>query len=215
MTDTQMEPAPTTTMPATVLTRQCEAEPEFNYILLTVEMELLASSTTTTNSTATATSDMATRLQGYNLPILTFRKMLSSALQDLFGIAVGGGMSIDILAYATPQDLQTAQQQQTNDRSSSTFTSTSSAHSLFSTLASSSSSPSSTSSSSRTTAYAILRCATQDLHPLWSALTLFNATVDDLDVRIHVHHSSATLLALASSSRSYSWDKAPSFPTST
>ncbi|KAF9436669.1 hypothetical protein BGZ76_003305 [Entomortierella beljakovae] len=34
---------------------------------------------------------------------MTLRKMISSALQDLFGAAMGGGINIDILGFWTDQ----------------------------------------------------------------------------------------------------------------
>ncbi|KAG0233176.1 hypothetical protein BGW42_007654 [Actinomortierella wolfii] len=155
------------------------------------------------------------RLQAYNLPILTFRKMLSSALQDLFGIAVGGGLAVDILSYSTPQELQLLETEKKNNNNNDNDSSSALlSHSVFSTLTSSSAAARTTSiaaPSSTTVAWAILRCSAHDLQSLWNALTLFNSTVDDFDVRIQVHRTSATLLALASSSRGYSWDQAPAF----
>ncbi|KAG0018773.1 hypothetical protein BGZ80_006748, partial [Entomortierella chlamydospora] len=130
----------------------------------------------------------------YQLSILTFRKMLSSAVQDLFGAAMGGGINIDILGFWTDQSkdpynrmapptttpIPTSGDKPTDGNTITTPSlPTVSVKSTY---------------SSTTAASAILRCHSLDFNQLWNALTLFNTLVDDYESRFEVQYTSSTLL---------------------
>ena len=145
------------------------------------------------------------------LSILTFRKMLSSALQDLFGQAMGGGINIDILGFWTEQAKDPYNRMLSAALATdagiipmgekSTATSSTSTAQL-------SSSPTVSvqpSFSTTTAASAILRSHSLDINQLWNALTLFNTLVDDYEARFEVHHVSSTLLGLQANSRQLVW----------
>ncbi|KAI1316980.1 hypothetical protein EDD11_009138 [Mortierella claussenii] len=150
------------------------------------------------------------------LSILTFRKMLSSALQDLFGSSMGGGINIDILGYWTDQQQdpynriissKTTTTATTTTPSTSTSTSTSIPPSSSSATASTTSTTVAVTStySSMTAASAVLRCHALDFNQLWNALVLFNTLVDECESRFEVRYTSSTLLGLQANSRQLKW----------
>ncbi|KAF9573288.1 hypothetical protein EC968_008828 [Mortierella alpina] len=147
------------------------------------------------------------------MSILTFRKMLSSALQDLFGQAMGGGINIDILGFWTEQAkdpynrmLSAAPVTGVDNIPMGESTTTSSASTTATTQRSPLPTVSVQSSFSATTAAsAILRSHALDINQLWNALTLFNTLVDDYEARFEVHHVSSTLLGLQANSRQLVW----------
>ncbi|KAG0300351.1 hypothetical protein BGZ98_009250 [Dissophora globulifera] len=192
---------------ATTLTRLCHGQSEHHYIYLTVEMESRQGSTGTSSKKATA-ANAATN----PLSILTFRKMLSSAVQDLFGATMGGGINIDILGYWTdwtkdpynrliiPPNAATIELTAVPTIPSSSATTSS--------TASSSKRPTATLTSTYsplTAASAILRCHSIDFNQLWNGLTLFNTLVDDCESRFEVRYVSSTLLGLQANSRQLRW----------
>ncbi|KAK3827835.1 MAG: hypothetical protein J3Q66DRAFT_321215 [Benniella sp.] len=165
----------------TTLTRLGHGQSQHYYIYLTVEMELFEK-----------TKKPVTPLQP---SILTFRKMLSSAVQDLFGSAMGGGINIDILGYWTdpskdPYNRMNATSIEPPSNASSSACPTVSVTSTYSSL---------------TTASAVLRSHALDFNQLWNALTLFNTMVDDYDARFEVRYVSSTLLGLQANSRQLKW----------
>ncbi|KAG9321818.1 hypothetical protein KVV02_007132 [Mortierella alpina] len=137
------------------------------------------------------------------MSILTFRKMLSSALQDLFGQAMGGGINIDILGFWTEQAkdpynrlLSAARVTSADNIPLGEPTTQLSPHPAVSVQSS---------FSITTAASAILRSHSLDINQLWNALTLFNTLVDDYEARFEVHHVSSTLLGLQANSRQLVW----------
>ncbi|KAG0278218.1 hypothetical protein BGZ95_004461 [Linnemannia exigua] len=169
----------------TVLTRLCDTQSEHFYIYLTIEMEPQAPSQHTTKQ--------------HQLSILTFRKMLSSAVQDLFGTTMGGGINIDIFGFWT-----SASQDPYNRP---LFPSSSSAPAISSTTNIPTATVTVTSTYSTTTAAsAVLRCHSLDVNQLWNSLTLFNTLVDDYEARFEVRYVSSTLLGLQANSRQLKWD---------
>ncbi|KAG0221446.1 hypothetical protein BGX31_009821 [Mortierella sp. GBA43] len=158
----------------TGLTRLCHGRPEHHYMYLTIEME---------------PSDRAKPASPYQLSILTFRKILSSAVQDLFGTAMGGGINIDILGFWTDLEKDPFNRM-TSAASTGTDLPIVSVASTYSPL---------------TTASAVLRSHALDFNQLWNALTLFNAMVDDYDARFEIRYVSSTLLGLQANSRQLKW----------
>ncbi|KAF9379297.1 hypothetical protein CPB97_009048 [Podila verticillata] len=172
----------TTTTSPTKLTRLCDAVSEHYYIYLTIEME---------------SQDATKKGSHIHLSILTLRAMLTSAVQDLFGSAMGGGINIDILGFWTDQ---------TKDPYNRLIATSSSSN--IPTIAS----PTTTTVSvkntfSPTTAgSAVVRCHALDLNQLWNALTLFNTLVNDYEARFEIRHVASTLLGLQANSRQLVWE---------
>ncbi|KAF8983381.1 hypothetical protein BGZ46_010369 [Entomortierella lignicola] len=179
---------PSTQKQSTVLTRLCDAQPEHFYIYLTVEMEPQQGSE--------GASTKKKSVSSYQLSILTFRKMLSSATQELFGAAMGGGINIDILGFWTDQSKDPYNRMASADASGLIFIPT---ESDLPTVSSKST------YSSTTTASAILKCHSLDFNQLWNALTLFNNLVDDFESRFEIRYTSSTLLGLQANSRQLDW----------
>lgn len=131
----------------------------------------------------------------HQLSILTFRKMLSGAVQDLFGSAMGGGINIDILGFWT-----SASQDPYNRLllSSPSYIPNPGAKQGAKVTVTPTYSPT-------TTASSVLRCHSLDVNQLWSSLTLFNTLVDDLEARFEVRYVASTLLGLQANSRQLKW----------
>ncbi|KAF8927343.1 hypothetical protein BGZ47_002200 [Haplosporangium gracile] len=188
---TRMKPtstATTTTTP-TVLTRLCDTQSESFYIYLTVEMESQGPSQPSGNQ----------QIQ-YQLSILTFRKMLSSAVQDLFGSAMGGGINIDILGFWTSAF------QDPYNRLLSSSPSLSSIPKGTNREQEGKAKVTVTSTYSPTTAASsVLRCHSLDVNQLWNSLTLFNTLVDDFEARFEVRYVASTLMGLQANSRQLKW----------
>ncbi|CAO3566834.1 unnamed protein product [Mortierella alpina] len=194
--------------PHTKLTRLCDAQSEHHYIYLTIEMELQQQGVEGPSSRRKPPT-----MQG--MSILTFRKMLSSALQDLFGQAMGGGISIDILGFWTEQAKDPYNRMVTaapvmgaNAENIPMGESTTPSASSTAVTAQLSSLPTVSVRSSfsvTTAASAILRSHSLDINQLWNALTLFNTLVDDYEARFEVHYVSSTLLGLQANSRQLIW----------
>ncbi|KAI7824044.1 hypothetical protein BC939DRAFT_151405 [Gamsiella multidivaricata] len=165
-----------------------------------------------------ATSSRAKTATAHQLSILTFRKMLSSAVQDLFGTAMGGGINIDILGFWTDQIKDPFNRMTTSISASPAVTKTATSPTSVAadtSIPSLPSSPSETATivstistySNMTAASAVLRCHSLDFNQLWNALTLFNALVDDRESRFEVRYVSSTLLGLQANSRQLKWPK--------
>ncbi|KAF9360939.1 hypothetical protein BGX26_006933 [Mortierella sp. AD094] len=192
-------------MQSTLLTRLCDAQSEHFYIYLTVEMEPPQQ-----GSEGASTKWKPTSM--YQLSILTFRKMLSSAVQDLFGAAMGGGINIDILGFWTDQFKDPYNRMAPTTASSVTTSiptqSTSGDKPTESNTATTLPLPSVSvkpTYSPTTAASAILKCHSLDFNQLWNALTLFNTLVDDYESRFEVRYISSTLLGLQANSRQLNW----------
>ncbi|GJJ74551.1 hypothetical protein EMPS_06909 [Entomortierella parvispora] len=203
----EIDTAPAAKQQATPLklTRFSEATESY-YIYLTVEMD----------SQHDGHSAKPKSSSKYELSIMTFRRMLSSAVQDLFGATMGGGINIDILGYWTD-----AKQDPYNRLATSIPppTSIQSSNIPADTTAESSSSQSTTAVTSAlrktatvkwthvatTAASAVLRCHASDLNHLWNSLTLFNTLVDESEARFEVRYVSGTLLGLQANSRQMQW----------
>ncbi|KAF9325783.1 hypothetical protein BG006_010754 [Podila minutissima] len=180
-------PASSTTT-ATKLTRLCDAVSEHYYIYLTIEME---------------SQDATKKGSNIHLSILTLRAMLTSAVQDLFGSAMGGGINIDILGFWTdsakdPYNRLIATSPGTptssNIPASTATTTTTTAVSVKPTF------------SPTTAGSAVVRCHALDLNQLWNALTLFNTLVNDYEARFEIRHVASTLLGLQANSRQLVWE---------
>ncbi|KAG0026066.1 hypothetical protein BGZ82_009675 [Podila clonocystis] len=172
-------PASTTTSTApTKLTRLCDAVSEHYYIYLTIEME---------------SQDASKKGSHIHLSILTLRAMLTSAVQDLFGSAMGGGINIDILGFWTDQTKDPYNRLiATSPRTSSNIPTT--AVSVKPTF------------SPTTAGSAVVRSHALDLNQLWNALTLFNTLVNDYEARFEIRHVASTLLGLQANSRQLIWE---------
>ncbi|KAF9542522.1 hypothetical protein EC957_001891 [Mortierella hygrophila] len=183
ITRTKPTSSATTTTP-TVLTRLCDTQAESFYIYLTVEMEPQGPSQPSGN-------------QQHQLSILTFRKMLSSAVQDLFGSAMGGGINIDILGFWT-----TASQDPYNrlllSPTSNIPASSTEGKDITKVTVTPTYSPT-------TAASSVLRCHSLDVNQLWNSLTLFNTLVDDFEARFEVRYVASTLMGLQANSRQLKW----------
>ncbi|KAF9949378.1 hypothetical protein BGZ65_007367 [Modicella reniformis] len=141
--------------------------------------------------------------------------MLSSSVQDLFGMAMGGGINIDILGFWTDMAKDPFNRMVSPAMGSTAdLTIPSSSATVESTATSSSSTATATALStvsmiptysSLTAASAVLRSHAVDFNQLWSALTLFNTMVDDYEARFEVRYVSATLLGLQANSRQLKW----------
>ncbi|KAG0046790.1 hypothetical protein BGZ83_008051 [Gryganskiella cystojenkinii] len=190
------------------LTRFCEASDSY-YIYLTVEMEPHQDGHSSTSKPKPASK--------HDLSIMTFRRMLTSAVQDLFGI-MGGGINIDILGYWTDARQDPYNRLATSipppTLTSSTRTAAGSNIPSATSEPSSSSSPSTTDRRTATVkwthvattaASAVVRCHALDLNQLWNALTLFNTLVDESEARFEVRYVSGTLLGLQANSRQMQW----------
>ncbi|KAG0088344.1 hypothetical protein BGZ93_010457 [Podila epicladia] len=135
-----------------------------------------------------------------HLSILTLRAMLTSAVQDLFGSAMGGGINIDILGFWTdsakdPYNRLTATSLGAPSSSNiPTTTVTTTAISVKPTF------------SPTTAGSAVVRCHALDLNQLWNALTLFNTLVNDYEARFEIRHVASTLLGLQANSRQLVWE---------
>ncbi|KAF9412189.1 hypothetical protein BGZ94_001116 [Podila epigama] len=169
------------------MTRLCDTTSEHYYIYLSVEME-----------SQDATRKGASHIE---LSILTFRAMLTNAIQDLFGSAMGGGINIDILAFWTDP---------TKDPYNRLATTSLPQSSISSNIPSDPTTALPTSHlkptfSPTTTATAVLRCHSLDLNQLWNSLTLFNTLVNDLEARFEIKQVSSTLLGLQANSRQLQW----------
>lgn len=130
-----------------------------------------------------------------HLSILTLRAMLTSAVQDLFGSAMGGGINIDILGFWTdsakdPYNRLIATSPRSTT-SSNIPTKTTSVKPTF---------------SPTTAGSAVVRCHALDLNQLWNALTLFNTLVNDYEARFEIRHVASTLLGLQANSRQLVWE---------
>ncbi|KAG0054762.1 hypothetical protein BGZ89_002558 [Linnemannia elongata] len=176
--------SPATTTAPTVLTRLCDTQSESFYIYLTVEMEPQGHSQPSGN-------------QQHQLSILTFRKMLSSAVQDLFGSAMGGGINIDILGFWT-----TASQDPYNRLLHSPSSNIPASNTEEKNITTVSVTPT---YSTTTSASSVLRCHSLDVNQLWSSLTLFNTLVDDFEARFEVRYVASTLMGLQANSRQLNW----------
>ncbi|KAF9089655.1 hypothetical protein BGX29_011925 [Mortierella sp. GBA35] len=179
--------APKTSSPATptVLTRLCDTQSEHFYIYLTIEME---------------SQPTGRHLRQHQLSILTFRKMLSSAVQDLFGSSMGGGINIDILGFWTDVSQDPYNRLSRQPPSSTTTTSNipgSNEHLPTVTV--------NPTYATTTAASSVLRCHSLDINQLWNSLTLFNTLVDDAEARFEVRYVSSTLLGLQANSRQLKW----------
>ncbi|KAG0352548.1 hypothetical protein BG005_008014 [Podila minutissima] len=179
----------TTATAPTKLTRLCDAVSEHYYIYLTIEME---------------SQDATKKGSNIHLSILTLRAMLTSAVQDLFGSAMGGGINIDILGFWTdsakdPYNRLIATSPGTPMSSNipattTTATPTTAAVSVKPTF------------SPTTAGSAVVRCHALDLNQLWNALTLFNTLVNDYEARFEIRHMASTLLGLQANSRQLVWE---------
>ncbi|KAF9180975.1 hypothetical protein BGZ51_003933 [Haplosporangium sp. Z 767] len=199
---TQQQPPQTAKTSTTKLTRLCDGQSEHFYIYLTIEMESQRKQFTSTAGP-------------HPLSILTFRKMLSSAVQDLFGPTMGGGINTDILGFWTDLASDPFNRILFASPSSSSISS----HIPSATLSSSKAIPAvqaptgssiptvsvKPTYSPTTAASAVLRCHSFDINQLWNALTLFNTLVDDSEARFEVRHVSSTLLGLQANSRQLKW----------
>ncbi|KAF9967472.1 hypothetical protein BGZ70_009387 [Mortierella alpina] len=179
----------------TKLTRLCDAQSEHYYIYLTIEMELQQQ-----GAEGPSSRRKPPTMQG--MSILTFRKMLSSALQDLFGQAMGGGINIDILGFWTEQAKDPYNRMVTAAPVIGADNIPMEESATPSSLPTVSVRPS---FSVTTAASAILRSHSLDINQLWNALTLFNTLVDDYEARFEVHYVSSTLLGLQANSRQLVW----------
>ncbi|KAG0248860.1 hypothetical protein BG011_009830 [Mortierella polycephala] len=195
----QQQPPQTAKASTTKLTRLCDAQSEHFYIYVTIEMESQRKQSSDTTGP-------------HPLSILTFRKMLSSAVQDLFGLSMGGGINIDILGFWT--DLVNDPFNRILFASPSSSSSSSVSSHIPSATLSSSEAPTRASIptmsvkptySPTTAASAVLRCHSFDINQLWNALTLFNTLVDDSEARFEVRRVSSTLLGLQANSRQLKW----------
>lgn len=135
--------------------------------------------------------------QKHQLSILTFRKMLSSAVQDLFGSSMGGGINIDILGFWT-----TASQDPYNRLLHSPSSNIPASSTEGKVITKVSVTPT---YSPTTAASSVLRCHSLDMNQLWSSLTLFNTLVDDFEARIEVRYVASTLMGLQANSRQLKW----------
>ena len=153
----------------------------------------------------------------YELSIMTFRRMLSSAVQDLFGATMGGGINIDILGYWTDAKQDPYNRLATSITPPSSIQSSNIPSETATGSSSSSQTTTAVASAQRktatvkwthmptTAASAVLRCHASDLNQLWSSLTLFNTLVDESEARFEVRYVSGTLLGLQANSRQMQW----------
>lgn len=136
--------------------------------------------------------------QKHQLSILTFRKMLSSAVQDLFGSSMGGGINIDILGFWTNASQDPYNRLLLLSPSSNIPTNSSEGKDITKVSVTPTYSPT-------TAASSVLRCHSLDVNQLWSSLTLFNTLVDDFEARFEVRYVASTLMGLQANSRQLKW----------
>ncbi|KAF9934480.1 hypothetical protein FBU30_001973 [Linnemannia zychae] len=172
----------------TVLTRLCDSQSEHFYIYLTIEMDSRGPS-----------SQNNQLLQQYNLSILTFRNMLSTATQELFGAAMGGGINIDIFGFWTDASQDPYNRMLFPSPATKSSNIPGEANKQATTVAIKST------YSPTTTASAVLRCRSLDVNQLWNSLMLFSSTVDNFDARFEVRYVSSTLMGLQANSRQLKW----------
>jgi hypothetical protein len=124
--------------------------------------------------------------------------MLSGAVQDLFGSAMGGGINIDILGFWTSASQDPYNRLLISPSSTSNIPNPSAKQGEAKVTVTPTYSPT-------TAASSVLRCHSLDVNQLWSSLTLFNTLVDDLEARFEVRYVASTLLGLQANSRQLKW----------